>query len=58
MKNIIPALTLAVVTTVLALGSPVAANDDDEKDIVDTAVAAGSFTTLAAALACPVPEWC
>lgn len=50
MKNIIPTLTLAVVTTVLALGSPVAANDDDEKDIVDTAVAAGSFTTLAAAL--------
>ena len=50
MKNIIRTATFALAITVLALGSPVAANDGHEKDIVDTAVAAGSFKTLAAAL--------
>ena len=50
MKSITRNLTLALTIAALALGSTVAANDNHEKDIVDTAVAAGSFTTLAAAL--------
>ena len=34
----------------LAFAAPTSASDEHEQDIVDTAVAAGSFTTLAAAL--------
>ena len=50
MKSIIRTATFALTIAALALGSPVSASDTHEKDIVDTAVAAGSFTTLAAAL--------
>ena len=42
------ALTLFALTAILAL--PLAANSYAEKDIVDTAVANGSFTTLVAAV--------
>jgi uncharacterized surface protein with fasciclin (FAS1) repeats len=42
------ALTLFVLTAILAL--PLAANSYGEKDIVDTAIANGSFTTLVAAV--------
>jgi len=45
--------TRIVTATVVALGiavSPTALRADSQKDIVDTAVAAGSFTTLAKAL--------
>ena len=49
MKKIIRTLTLSLAISALAIGT-VTANDNHEKDIVDTAVAAGSFTTLAAAL--------
>lgn len=40
----------AMAIAALALGPSVAAADDHANDIVDTAVAAGSFTTLTAAL--------
>ena len=50
MKRSIRTVTFGLTIMALALGSPVAASDGHEKDIVDTAVAAGSFTTLAAAL--------
>lgn len=45
-----PTFARALTLAVLALGSSVAASDDHEKDIVETAVSAGSFTTLTAAL--------
>ena len=50
MKRIIRNLTFATALVALSIGSTTSANDDYEKDIVETAVAAGSFTTLAAAL--------
>jgi len=43
-------LSLVLVSALVAAGNALAGNYDDKKDIVDTAVAAGTFQTLAAAL--------
>jgi len=48
MKTILTFTSLAVVVGIMAVAAPVRAQQT--KDIVDTAVAAGSFTTLAKAL--------
>ena len=52
MKKVALMLSLAVVVSLMSLATVFAAEEckDKPKDIVDTAVSAGSFKTLAAAL--------
>jgi len=50
MKNITRRMACSLAIVALAVGSTVAEAQHDQKDIVETAVSAGSFTTLAAAL--------
>ncbi|MBL8187075.1 MAG: fasciclin domain-containing protein [Acidobacteria bacterium] len=49
-KSFLASFALAAVVALGATVTPVGANKNDQKDIVDTAVAAGNFKTLAAAL--------
>lgn len=50
MKRLIYSAVVGIAIGSFALGTPALANDHHEKDIVETAVEAGSFNTLAAAL--------
>lgn len=49
-KSFLASFALAAVVALGATVTPVGANKNDQNDIVDTAVAAGNFKTLAAAL--------